>query len=69
MRSFLAAKLRSHRLTDRSALADNLVLEIVVQDDDGWFYVYLHVNNDTPGTDDKRGPTSRSRMRCSVPGV
>jgi hypothetical protein len=25
---------------------------VVVQDDDGWFYVYLHVNNDTPGTDD-----------------
>lgn len=25
---------------------------VVVQDDAGWFYVYLHVNNDTPGTDD-----------------
>lgn len=25
---------------------------VVVQDDEGWFYVYLHVNNDTPGTDD-----------------
>jgi Domain of unknown function (DUF4214)/Peptidase family M23 len=24
---------------------------VVVQGDDGWFYVYLHVNNDTPGTD------------------
>lgn len=25
---------------------------LVIQDADGWFYVYLHVNNDTPGTDD-----------------
>ena len=25
---------------------------LVIQDDDGWLYVYLHVNNDTPGTDD-----------------
>ncbi len=25
---------------------------VVVQGDDGWFYVYLHVNNDRPGTDD-----------------
>jgi hypothetical protein len=25
---------------------------VVIQDDEGWFYVYLHVNNDTPGTDD-----------------
>ena len=25
---------------------------VVVRGDDGWFYVYLHVNNDTPGTDD-----------------
>jgi murein DD-endopeptidase MepM/ murein hydrolase activator NlpD len=25
---------------------------VVVQDDEGWFYVYIHVNNDTPGTDD-----------------
>jgi hypothetical protein len=25
---------------------------LVIQDDEGWFYVYIHVNNDTPGTDD-----------------
>ena len=25
---------------------------VVIQDDEGWFYVYIHVNNDTPGTDD-----------------
>jgi hypothetical protein len=41
---------------------DGTVLQIVFQNDKGnrvvilgdddWFYVYLHVNNDTPGTDD-----------------
>ncbi len=25
---------------------------IRIQDDDGWEYVYIHLNNDTPGTDD-----------------
>ncbi len=25
---------------------------VVIRDDEGWFYVYIHVNNDTPGTDD-----------------
>jgi murein DD-endopeptidase MepM/ murein hydrolase activator NlpD len=25
---------------------------LVIQDAEGWFYVYIHVNNDTPGTDD-----------------
>ena len=25
-------------------------------DDDGWYYAYLHVNNDTPFTDDGRNP-------------
>lgn len=28
---------------------------IVLQDDDGYTYHYLHVNNDTPGTDDGNG--------------
>jgi murein DD-endopeptidase MepM/ murein hydrolase activator NlpD len=27
---------------------------VVIQDDEGWFYAYLHVNNDTPGTDNGR---------------
>ena len=25
---------------------------LTITDDDGWRYVYLHLNNDTPGTDD-----------------
>lgn len=29
--------------------------EITLQDDEGYTYTYLHVNNDTPGTDDGRG--------------
>jgi len=29
--------------------------EIVLQDADGWTYHYIHVNNDTPGTDDGLG--------------
>ncbi|MEL7156071.1 MAG: peptidoglycan DD-metalloendopeptidase family protein [Actinomycetota bacterium] len=29
---------------------------VILRDDDGWRYVYLHVNNDTPGTDDGANP-------------
>jgi hypothetical protein len=28
---------------------------VTIRDDDGWSYHYLHVNNDTPGTDDGNG--------------
>lgn len=27
---------------------------LYLMDDDGWFYCYLHINNDTPGTDDAK---------------
>lgn len=39
----------------RSALtrAGNMV---TIKDDEGWFYLYLHVNNDSPGTDDGANP-------------
>jgi hypothetical protein len=33
---------------------------LVIQDDEGWFYVYLHVNNDTPGTDDGLAPRDQA---------
>ena len=36
---------------------------LVIQDDEGWFYVYLHVNNDTPGTDD--GAATRDQVFAS----
>lgn len=29
---------------------------LYIQDGDGWIYGYLHVNNDTPGTDDGKNP-------------
>ena len=29
--------------------------EIVLADDEGWTYHYIHMNNDTPGTDDGNG--------------
>ncbi len=34
---------------DDSGLSGN---SLTITDDDGWRYVYIHLNNDTPGTDD-----------------
>jgi hypothetical protein len=31
---------------------------ITIEDDDGWRYIYVHLNNDTPGTDDGSNPQS-----------
>jgi len=31
---------------------------LVITGDDGWSYHYLHINNDTPGTDDGQAPMS-----------
>lgn len=28
---------------------------VTIRDDDGWEYVYIHMNDDTPGTDDDQG--------------
>ena len=38
---------------------------LVIQDDEGWFYVYLHLNNDTPGTDDSQA----TRDQVFAPGL
>ncbi|HET7489831.1 MAG TPA: M23 family metallopeptidase [Acidimicrobiales bacterium] len=38
---------------DSGGLSGNMV---TVTDDDGWSYRYIHVNNDTPGTDDNANP-------------
>jgi hypothetical protein len=47
--------------TVREIVYDNLKgNRLVIQDDDGWFYVYIHVNNDTPGTDD--GAATRDQV-------
>jgi hypothetical protein len=29
---------------------------LVLQDSEGWEYWYIHINNDTPGTDDGLNP-------------
>ena len=34
---------------------------LVLRDAGGWEYWYLHVNNDTPGTDDGLNPPTRKR--------
>jgi hypothetical protein len=41
--------------TDSSGTAGNYVR---VTDAQGWHYYYMHVNNDTPGTDDGRNPAA-----------
>ncbi|MFC1702850.1 M23 family metallopeptidase [Patescibacteria group bacterium] len=33
---------------------------VVLRDSDGWKYWYLHINNDTPGTDDGNGGTANA---------
>ncbi len=33
---------------------------LVLVDEDGWEYAYLHLNNDNPGTDDNAGPVELS---------
>jgi hypothetical protein len=40
--------------TDASGTAGN---GVGITDRDGWRYLYLHANNDTPGTDDGRNPS------------
>ena len=48
--------------SDASGTAGNA---LAVTDEDGWRYLYLHINNDTPGTDDGRNP---ARWRFA-PGI
>ena len=40
-------------ITDRGGTAGNY---LIIEDGQGWEYRYLHVNNDTPGTDDGANP-------------
>ena len=40
-------------ITDRGGSAGNY---LIIEDAQGWEYRYLHVNNDTPGTDDGANP-------------
>ena len=43
----------SYMRTDSAGTAGNW---IKLEGDDGWFYSYMHVNNDAPGTDDGTNP-------------
>ncbi len=43
--------------------------EIELQDDQGWRYDYLHVNNDNPGTDDGLGGPEHAYMPGVVRGA
>jgi len=47
---------------DASGTSGNM---LTITDDDGWSYVYIHVNNDTPGTDDGVNP----RQWRFAPGI
>lgn len=38
---------------------------LYLEDGDGWYYAYLHINNDTPGTDDGKNP----RAWAFAPGL
>lgn len=64
-RRHLGVDIVAPRLTPLIAVADGVVEEVhgsgseccwlKIRHDDGWFSVYLHLNNDTAGTDDGRG--------------
>ncbi len=43
--------------------------EIELEDADGWTYHYIHVNNDTPGTDDGMGGTAHAYAPGIVEGA
>ncbi len=41
--------------SDASGSSGNM---LEIEDADGWTYVYIHINNDTPGTDDGANPAA-----------
>src|SRR5436190_160859 len=43
----------SVKVADGSRISGNM---LTLKGNDGWFYYYIHVNNDTPGTDDGTNP-------------
>lgn len=62
------ADIFSHKLTPLVAAADGVISSerrsgmsisgntVIVTGDDGWRYLYIHLNNDSPGTDDGSNP-------------
>jgi hypothetical protein len=57
--------------TVRSVKVDNGISGnmLVLRDADGWEYWYIHVNNDTPGTDDGANPAEHAFAPGIAPGV
>ena len=67
-RSHKGADIFGAKLAPLVAAADGVIIsvrrtaattagnKIVIEDDDGWRYVYFHLNNDSPGTDDGANP-------------
>ncbi len=67
-RSHKGADIFGAKLAPLVAAADGVVVsvrrtalttagnKIIIEDEEGWRYVYFHVNNDTPGTDDGANP-------------
>jgi len=43
----------SVKVADGTGISGNM---LTLKGNDGWFYYYIHVNNDTPGTDDGANP-------------
>ena len=54
--------LRGPRRGRASGSAGNAIR---IRGDDGWFHIYYHVNNDTPGTDDGQA----ARQHVFAPGI
>ena len=52
--------------TDASGSSGNM---LTIRDDEGWSYVYIHVNNDTPGTDDNLNPPEHAFAPGIKPGA
>jgi len=67
-RSHKGADIFSSKLTPLVAAADGTITfvrrsatttagnTVILRDDEGWRYLYLHLNNDSPGTDDAANP-------------
>src|SRR4051812_11425634 len=43
----------SVKIADGAGISGNM---LTLKGNDGWFYYYIHINNDTPGTDDGLNP-------------
>ncbi|MGH1503087.1 MAG: peptidoglycan DD-metalloendopeptidase family protein [Acidimicrobiales bacterium] len=78
-RSHLGVDMMGPKMTPLVAAADGVVSwwrhdsargnNLVITDDEGWTYHYVHINNDTPGTDDGANPLEFAFAPGIEPGV